>query len=59
MLIQVGDIGRGWKPSVVPKFDLSPEMNLFKDNIDYSVKGFADLNRLNTLVAQVSNLSKY
>jgi len=58
MFVQVEDIVRGWKPSVAPKFDQSPEMNLFKDNIDYSVKGFPDLNRLNTLVAQVSNLPK-
>jgi len=47
------DVVAAWVPSEAPKFENSKAMNLFKDNIDYTVKTFKDLKRLNEQVHTV------
>eukprot|EP01128_Nolandella_sp_AFSM9_P000825 TRINITY_DN1094_c0_g1_i1.p1 TRINITY_DN1094_c0_g1~~TRINITY_DN1094_c0_g1_i1.p1 ORF type:complete len:369 (+),score=64.18 TRINITY_DN1094_c0_g1_i1:154-1260(+) len=43
-----------WKPGSPPQFVATAEMNLFNDNVDYTVEGVSDLQRLNETLPAVA-----
>jgi len=47
VLVAASDIINGWKPQVEPTFRDTEEMNMFNDNITYSVVPFNNLTKLN------------
>lgn len=53
-LCAASDIIHKWRPSNVPEFMNTREMNLFNDNVNYQISSFADLQALNEKVAQTA-----
>jgi hypothetical protein len=43
-----------WNPKAAPKFNNTSDMNLFNDNLDYTVASFDDLVRLNAKIKDVA-----